>query len=96
MMTQTKTNILDTFTTIKQYDFGSMKSINTDDIKKAICMNVNNIEASGSCTIHSGNFTQGTFSEDEISDMLMFALGGTFGANVRLIGDNFIVHAWND
>jgi len=87
-MTQTKTNILDTFTT--------MKCINTEEIKKAICLNVNNIEASGCCTIHSGNFNQGTFSDDEISDMLMFALGGTFGANVMIKNDEFVVRAWND
>jgi hypothetical protein len=93
---KTKTNILDTFTTIKQYDFGAMKSINTEEIRKALCVNVNHIEASGCSTLKSGNFTQGTFSDDEIDDLLSFALGGTFGANVKVDGDKFTVTAWNE
>jgi len=95
-MTQTKTNILDTFTTMIQYDSGAMKCINTEEIRKAICLNLSDIQASGCSTINKGSFTQGNFTDDEISDMLMFALGGTFGANVIIKNDEFVVTAWND
>ena len=93
---KTKTNILDTFTTITQYDFGAMKSIDTEEIRKALCVNVNHIEEYGCTTIKRGNFTHGTFSDNEISDLLSFALGGTFGADVKVDGDKFTVTAWNE
>ena len=93
---KTKTNILDKFTTIKEFDFGPMKCINTSEIRDALKVNVVDCIASGHTTIRKGNFEQGMFSDAETFDLLEFALGGTFGASVLLNGNEFVVTAWND
>lgn len=93
---KTITNILDTFSTVKEYPFGPMRVIDKEILKKALMVSDVECTASGCRTIWDGNFNRGTFSEDEIKDMLTFIFGGTFGGNVQLIGSKFIVDSWSE
>ena len=90
----TKTNILDRFTTIE----GGMKIINTQVLKNALQVELDSCDAYGSSTstIYEGKYIKGDFEVDEIKDMLCFIYGGTFGGSVRVTQNTFRVHSFND
>ena len=88
----TKTNILDRFTTID----GDMKIINTEVLKKELSIQLDSCDAYGSSTIYEGKYIKGDYEVDEIKDMLCFIYGGTFSGSVNVTENTFSVNSFND
>ena len=89
----TKTNILDRFTTTT---IDGDKVINTQVLKSALSVELDSCDAYGSSTIYEGKYIKGDFESDEIKDMLCFIYGGTFGGSVNVTENTFSVHSFND
>ena len=88
----TKTNILDRFTTID----GDIKVINCSRLKNALSIELYSCDAYGSSTIYEGKYIKGDYEVDEIKDMLCFIYGGTFSGSVNVTENTFRVHSFND
>ena len=88
----TKTNILDRFTTTTI----DRKVINTQVLKKELSVELDNCDAWGTSTIYEGKYIKGDYEVDEIKDMLCFIYGGTFSGSVNVTENTFRVHSFND
>jgi len=88
----TKTNILDRFTTTTI----DGKVINTQVLKKELSIEIDSSNSYGSSTIYEGKYIKGDFETDEIKDMLCFIYGGTFSGGVNVTENTFRVHSFND